>query len=163
MTKTGLLFAGQGAQKLGMARDLYDNFDSVKKTYDEASEILGYDLRQLIDQDAEQLAETKYTQPAILTTSVAILRLLDSQGVSYDVVAGLSLGEYSALVASGSLSFADFPIRWREPVGVSGPLGRSGHAVPRLLPRGEEPHLGVEEGLGLERTEPEHRATGLDG
>lgn|SRR5574337_29816 len=107
MTKTGLLFAGQGAQKLGMARDLYDNFDSVKKTYDEASEILGYDLRQLIDQDAEQLAETKYTQPAILTTSVAILRLLDSQGVSYDVVAGLSLGEYSALVASGSLSFAD--------------------------------------------------------
>ncbi|MGX7047608.1 ACP S-malonyltransferase [Lactococcus piscium] len=107
MTKTGLLFAGQGAQKLGMARDLYDNFDSVKKTYDEASEILGYDLRQLIDQDAEKLAETKYTQPAILTTSVAILRLLDSQGVTYDVVAGLSLGEYSALVASGSLAFAD--------------------------------------------------------
>ena len=107
MTKTGLLFAGQGAQKLGMARDLYDNFDSVKKTYDEASEILGYDLRQLIDQDAEKLAETKYTQPAILTTSVAILRLLDSQDITYDVVAGLSLGEYSALVASGSLSFAD--------------------------------------------------------
>lgn len=107
MTKTGLLFAGQGAQKLGMARDLYDNFDSVKKTYDEASEILGYDLRQLIDQDAEKLAETKYTQPAILTTSVAILRLFDSQGVTYDVVAGLSLGEYSALVASGSLAFAD--------------------------------------------------------
>ncbi len=107
MTKTGLLFAGQGAQKLGMARDLYDNFEIVKATYDEASEILGYDLRQLIDQDADKLGETKYTQPAILTTSVAILRLLDAHNVSYDVVAGLSLGEYSALVASGSLPFAD--------------------------------------------------------
>jgi [acyl-carrier-protein] S-malonyltransferase len=107
MTKTGLLFAGQGAQKLGMARDLYDNFEVVKATYDEASEILGYDLRQLIDQDGDKLGETKYTQPAILTTSVAILRLLETQGVTYDVVAGLSLGEYSALVASGSLPFAD--------------------------------------------------------
>ncbi|GAB2021258.1 ACP S-malonyltransferase [Pseudolactococcus yaeyamensis] len=107
MTKTGLLFAGQGAQKLGMARDLYDNFDSVKATYDEASEILGYDLRELIDADADKLGETKYTQPAILTTSVAILRLLEAHHIAYDVVAGLSLGEYSALVASGSLPFAD--------------------------------------------------------
>ena len=107
MTKTGVLFAGQGAQKLGMAKDLYDAFDIVRNTYAEASEILGYDLRALIDQDDEKLAETKYTQPAILTTSVAILRLLESKGITYDVVAGLSLGEYSALVASGSLSFAD--------------------------------------------------------
>lgn len=107
MTKTGVLFAGQGAQKLGMAKDLYDAFDIVRNTYAEASEILGYDLRALIDHDDEKLAETKYTQPAILTTSVAILRLLESKGFTYDVVAGLSLGEYSALVASGSLSFAD--------------------------------------------------------
>ena len=107
MTKTGVLFAGQGAQKLGMAKDLYDAFDIVRNTYAEASEILGYDLRELIDHDDEKLAETKYTQPAILTTSVAILRLLESKGFTYDVVAGLSLGEYSALVASGSLSFAD--------------------------------------------------------
>lgn len=107
MTKTGVLFAGQGAQKLGMAKDLYDALDIVRNTYAEASEILGYDLRELIDHDDEKLAETKYTQPAILTTSVAILRLLESKGFTYDVVAGLSLGEYSALVASGSLSFAD--------------------------------------------------------
>ncbi|GFH41659.1 malonyl CoA-acyl carrier protein transacylase [Lactococcus hodotermopsidis] len=106
MTKTGFLFAGQGAQKLGMARDLYDNFTVVKETYDEASEILGYDLRELIDSDADKLGETRFTQPAILTTSVAILRLLVSRGIKPDVVAGLSLGEYSALVASGSLPFA---------------------------------------------------------
>lgn len=107
MTKTGLLFAGQGAQKLGMARDLYEHFDSVKATYDEASEILGYDLRQLIDADAEKLGQTVYTQPAILTTSVAIFRLLQTQGIAFDAVAGLSLGEYSALVASGALPFRE--------------------------------------------------------
>lgn len=107
MTKTGLLFAGQGAQKLGMARDLYEYFDSVKATYDEASEILGYDLRQLIDADADKLGQTVYTQPAILTTSVAIFRLLQTHGIAFDAVAGLSLGEYSALVASGALPFRE--------------------------------------------------------
>ena len=105
MTKTAFLFSGQGAQKVGMARDLYDNFDIVKATFDRASELLGYDLRALIDNDEAKLNETKYTQPAILTASVAILRLLAEKGLTPDVVAGLSLGEYSALVAAGALSF----------------------------------------------------------
>ncbi len=105
MTKTAFLFSGQGAQKLGMARDLYDKFEIVKATFDRASELLGYDLRALIDHDETRLNETKYTQPAILTTSIAILRLLAGNGVTPDLVAGLSLGEYSALVAAGSLSF----------------------------------------------------------
>ncbi|WEV44649.1 ACP S-malonyltransferase [Streptococcaceae bacterium ESL0687] len=105
MKKTGLLFAGQGAQKVGMARDLYDNFEIVRDTYAEASDILGYDLRDLIDEDPEKLGDTTYTQPAILTTSVAILRLLKEKGLDYQMVAGLSLGEYSALVASGALDF----------------------------------------------------------
>ena len=76
MTKTAFLFAGQGAQKLGMARDLYDNYPVVKETFDKASQILDYDLRELIDHDEEKLNQTRYTQPAILTTSVAIYRLL---------------------------------------------------------------------------------------
>ena len=96
MTKTAFLFSGQGAQKLGMARDLYDQYEIVKATFDEASQALGYDLRALIDNDEEKLNETKYTQPAILTTSVAILRLLSENGIKPDLVAGLSLGEYSA-------------------------------------------------------------------
>lgn len=107
MAKTALLFAGQGAQKLGMAYDLFQKYDCVKETFATASQILGYDLRALIDNDEAKLNQTRYTQPAILTTSVAIYRLLEERGLSADMVAGLSLGEYSALVASGALSFEE--------------------------------------------------------
>ncbi|MGT2682870.1 ACP S-malonyltransferase [Streptococcus porci] len=107
MTKKAFLFAGQGAQKLGMARDLYDAYPLVKETFDRASQLLGYDLRKLIDTDDVKLNQTRYTQPAILTTSVAIYRLLADSGIQPDIVAGLSLGEYSALVASGALNFED--------------------------------------------------------
>ena len=107
MTKTAFLFAGQGAQYLGMGRDLYDQYPIVKETIDQASQVLGYDLRHLIDTEEEKLNQTRYTQPAILATSVAIYRLLQEKGYKPDMVAGLSLGEYSALVASGALDFED--------------------------------------------------------
>ncbi|WP_251712521.1 ACP S-malonyltransferase [Lactococcus ileimucosae] len=105
--KTAFLFSGQGVQKLGMAKDLFDEFAIVRETFDQASQVLGYNLRELIDNDEAKLNETQYTQPAILTTSVAILRLLSEKGIQPDLVAGLSLGEYSALVASGALGFAE--------------------------------------------------------
>ena len=88
-----------------MGRELYDQYDVVKSTFEEASQILGYDVRDLIDNDEEKLNQTRYTQPAILTTSLAIYRLLIQEGIHPDMVAGLSLGEYSALVASGALDF----------------------------------------------------------
>ncbi|MFS1663289.1 ACP S-malonyltransferase [Streptococcus sp. zg-JUN1979] len=107
MTQTAFVFAGQGAQTLGMACDLYDAYPIVKETFEEAKEVLGYDVRAIIDHDEEKLHQTRYTQPAILTTSVAIYRLLKSLGVKPDMVAGLSLGEYSALVAAGALPFKE--------------------------------------------------------
>ena len=107
MTKTAFLFAGQGAQYLGMGRDLYDHYPIVKETIDQASQVLGYDLRDLIDKEEAKLNQTRYTQPAILATSVAIYRLLKEKGYQPDMVAGLSLGEYSALVASGALDYEE--------------------------------------------------------
>ena len=107
MTKTAFLFAGQGAQYLGMGRDFYDQYPIVRETIDQASQVLGYDLRHLIDTEEEKLNQTRYTQPAILAISVAIYRLLQEKGYQPDMVAGLSLGEYSALVASGALDFED--------------------------------------------------------
>lgn len=107
MTKTAFLFAGQGAQTVGMARDLYEYYPIVRETFDRASQILGYDIRDLIDNQEDKLHQTRYTQPAILTTSLAIYRLLVEKGIQPDMVAGLSLGEYSALVASGALAFED--------------------------------------------------------
>ncbi|QXT27066.1 ACP S-malonyltransferase [Streptococcus suis] len=107
MTKIAFLFAGQGSQTVGMARDLYENYPIVRETFDQASQILGYDIRDLIDNQEDKLHQTRYTQPAILTTSVAIFRLLEEEGIQPDMVAGLSLGEYSALVASGALTFED--------------------------------------------------------
>lgn len=107
MTKTAFLFAGQGSQTVGMARDLYEYYRIVRETFDQASQILGYDIRDLIDNQEDKLHQTRYTQPAILTTSVAIFRLLEEEGIQPDMVAGLSLGEYSALVASGALAFED--------------------------------------------------------
>ena len=107
MTKTAFLFAGQGAQYLGVGRDLYDHYPIVQETIDQASQVLGYDLRHLIDREEEKLNQTRYTQPASLATAVAIYRLLQEKGYQPDMVAGLSLGEYSALVASGALDFEE--------------------------------------------------------
>ena len=86
-----------------MGRELYDQYELVRSTFNDASQVLGYDVRALIDQNEEKLNQTRYTQPAILTTSVAIYRLLADKGIEPDMVAGLSLGEYSALVAAGAL------------------------------------------------------------
>ena len=107
--KTGFIFPGQGSQKVGMLSELAERFDSVQSTFTEASEVLGYDLWKLIQEGpAEELSKTHITQPAILTSSVAIWRLWNEQGGGApDLVAGHSLGEYSALVCAGVLAFTD--------------------------------------------------------
>lgn len=103
--KKAFLFSGQGAQYVGMGQELYERESIVKATFDEASRVLGYDVAQQCFTENEQLDQTEYTQPAILTVSIAFWRLLQEKGQSCDYVAGLSLGEYSALVASGVFDF----------------------------------------------------------
>ena len=103
-----LLFPGQGSQSVGMGRDLFDNFAAARAVFEEADEALGFALSQVIfDGPEETLRLTEHTQPAILTVSTAAARVLMEAGVTAAMAAGHSLGEYSAYVSAGTLSFAD--------------------------------------------------------
>ncbi|MEO9275333.1 ACP S-malonyltransferase [Marinomonas sp. 5E14-1] len=107
-TKLAFVFPGQGSQQLGMLSDLAEKHDVIGQTFAEASAVLGYDLWDLVQNDAEKLSQTDKTQPALLTASVALWRLWEQQGgAKPDYVAGHSLGEYSALVCSGVVAFSD--------------------------------------------------------
>lgn len=106
--KKAFLFPGQGSQKVGMVADLYEKYDAVKALLKEADNRLGFSIsRMMFDGPDEELMKTEFTQPAILTASVAVSTVLREHGLTPDVVAGHSLGEYSALVTAGALSFSD--------------------------------------------------------
>ncbi len=106
-----VVFPGQGAQEVGMGKTLYNNFDAAKSVFDCADEALGFKLSDIIFEGPEsELQKTAYTQPAILTMSIAVLRTLTiNMGlkITPDYMAGHSLGEYTALVASGALSLEE--------------------------------------------------------
>ncbi|WP_437229318.1 ACP S-malonyltransferase [Planctomicrobium sp. SH661] len=112
MSRIGFLFPGQGAQHVGMGRQLVEQYPAARRLFDQAGEILGYDLGQLcFNGPAEELDTTVISQPAIFVTSLACLEKLRADApeaiLSCEMAAGLSLGEYTALVFSGAMSFED--------------------------------------------------------
>jgi [acyl-carrier-protein] S-malonyltransferase len=109
MVKVAFIFPGQGSQSVAMGRDLYDNFKAAKEVFEEASDSIRIDVKDLCFNGPKQELDITYnTQPALLTVSTAAHRVIMSEsGLKPDFMAGHSLGEYSALVASNTLSFAD--------------------------------------------------------
>ncbi|NLJ86072.1 MAG: ACP S-malonyltransferase [Firmicutes bacterium] len=142
MGKVAWVFPGQGSQRLGMGRDVVENMPGAKEFFATGSDILGYDLARLCwEGPEERLRQTKYTQPALLVVSSMLAHILRSHGLKPHAVAGHSLGEYSALVAAGSLPFA-------EAVAL---VARRGQLMQEAVPYGQGA-MGVLLGLDYETT-----------
>lgn len=107
MSKIAFIFPGQGAQVCGMGKDFYDNTEIGRQIYDKATSLLGFSVPQLCFEENDRLDITEYTQAAMVTTSIAMMKVLEERGISPDVTAGLSLGEYCALTAAGVMSADD--------------------------------------------------------
>lgn len=103
--KTAFIFSGQGAQYKGMGKELCENFKCADEIFERAEKSLGFSVKEICFENEEQLNKTEFTQPSILTMSTAALKVLEEHGIKADYAAGLSLGEYSAYVASGAFSF----------------------------------------------------------
>ena len=107
MSKRVFMFPGQGSQYIGMGKEFYDNFECAKKVFDKASEITGLDVAAMCFEENEKINITEYTQVCMLTVEAALFAVLEEKGITYDLTAGLSLGEYGALIASGAMSMED--------------------------------------------------------
>ncbi len=107
MSKIAFIFPGQGAQYIGMGQDFYEKTEIGREIFDEASRLLGFSVPDLCFQENDRLNITEYTQAAMVTVSIAMMKVLEEKGIKPDMAAGLSLGEYAALVAAEVMSLQD--------------------------------------------------------
>nr|WP_307998667.1 ACP S-malonyltransferase [uncultured Merdimonas sp.] len=107
MSKIAFIYPGQGAQKAGMGADFYENCASARELFDQAGEALGLDMKALCFEENDKLDLTEYTQAALVTTTLAMTRVVEEHGIHADMTAGLSLGEYSAIAAAGGMEELD--------------------------------------------------------
>lgn len=107
MSKIAFIYPGQGAQKAGMGQDFYENSPLARKIYDEAGKTLDLDMKELCFAENDKLDLTEYTQAALVTTCLAMTEVVKEQGISPDITAGLSLGEYAAIAAAGGMDTLD--------------------------------------------------------
>lgn len=107
MSRIAFIFPGQGAQAVGMGKDFYEQKETAKKIFDRATELMGFSMPELCFEENDRLDITEYTQAAMVTASIAMMRVLEENGIKPDVAAGLSLGEYCALAAAGVMSDED--------------------------------------------------------
>lgn len=107
MSKIAFIYPGQGAQKAGMGKDFYENSESARAVFDRASEILDLDMKELCFKENDRLDLTEYTQAALVTTCLAMTKVVSEHGIRPDVTAGLSLGEYCAIAVAGGMSGED--------------------------------------------------------
>lgn len=151
---TTVVFPGQGSQRAGMGRDFHEKFPAARAAYDEASAAAGMDLAALCFGEDERLGLTEFTQPAILTTEIAMLRSLEAEhGLRGDLFAGHSLGEYVALVAAGVMPLAD-AVRL---------VRKRGALMQQAVPAGEGAMVAViGEGLDVDRLREQVADVGVD-
>lgn len=141
--KRAFLFPGQGAQYVGMGKDIYDKYDDAKEIYDKASKITNIDIKDLcFNGPEEELMKTRNTQIAIFTTSLAILEVLRKKNIEAEIATGLSLGEYTALVYAGIISFEE---------GVK-LIQKRGYYMEKCIPEGKYSMAAV---IGLKSSEIE--------
>lgn len=150
MSKIAFIYPGQGAQKAGMGKDFYENSESARAVFDRASEILDLDMKELCFEENDRLDLTEYTQAALVTTCLAMTKVVSERGICPNVTAGLSLGEYCAIAIAGGMSEED-AIRT---------VRKRGILMQNTVPAGEGAMAAV---LGMEASAIEEVIAGIEG
>ena len=150
MSKIAFIYPGQGAQKAGMGADFYEKSETARAIFDQAGEALGLDMKALCFEENEKLDLTEYTQAALVTTCLAMTRVVEERGLKADITAGLSLGEYCAIAAAGGMEDMD-AVRL---------VRRRGILMQNTVPAGEGGMCAV---MGMEAEKIEEVIKDLDG